>query len=255
LIRARRSEKSVFGAWRSVLMGSAFETTGRYIKRDWNHDLWTHDTLGFGANAVISESLNEDTKAFLEVDREKTGIEELNSMWVSRAGVAYNRRGTEGTESELRLGVEDRRMASYGAALWPHFKLRLEGQDTLWDKVYPTFALQLMPESTAWSPTSFFARAQWGLTYRASTIEIPATASVARIFHRHLIAPKRDDMLIEVEVRPLWKFASSSSLSTPIKWVRFRRLKADVPAVSKTTLYPQNSYRDLEASLRWQHEF
>jgi len=253
--RGTRSVQELDAGWRLVPGSSrALEIMGRYRSEKWDPTLWSKRSLGASTNYVLNESLHDDLKL-------KGGfmIETLKHLdaplFVTSAGIAYERRGFGDVSARMNLGLQDRRTSDLGAALWPDFLLALEGRDLLTAGLFPSVSLGLNPESTPWSPTTLMAKSSWGLRYLSGNIELPAEFVLSQAFHRGFTGQKRDDRTMSISLRPIYKLSEAAKLSLPTKWTHFWVLRSETSADDREGSYPSNSFKNFETTLRLQYDF
>ncbi|MEO6460139.1 MAG: hypothetical protein ABIO95_06790 [Bdellovibrionota bacterium] len=253
--RTSHDIQDVVAGWRLVPGSSrALEILAHFHTDAWRPADWSRRILGIETNYVITESLHDDLKLKGSLSREALkGLE--GALWVTRAGVVYERKGSSFSSAHLTLGLQDRRMKDFGAGLWPDFEIELEGKDFFVSGLHPNFGLSLSPDSTPWSPHTLMAKSHWGLRYSRGNFEMPATFAVGEDFHRSPLSGHRDDRKLELTMSPAYKFSESLAVSLPIRVTRFWILKSDLDPASVTLNYPSNSYRDFEATMRLQYDF
>jgi hypothetical protein len=253
--RGTRTRREVEAGWRLVPGSTrALEILGRWRDDVWSSSAWSLRAIGVDANYVLSETLHDDLKVVGGLSQET--LKGLSSpVWVTRAGVAYKRKGSTYSSAYTRLGLQDRRVKSFGAGIWPDLALGLEGRDLFFSGLYPSFSLSLSPESTPWSAHTLMGKASWGLRYQRGAFEFPATLSVGQDFHRGLGGDHRDDRSLGAAAAPSYKLSSKATLSVPVQWTQFWILKSDISPETTDFNYPSRSYSNFETTLRLQYDF
>ncbi len=253
--RGTHTHREVEAGWRLVPGSTrALEILGRWTDDTWSSSAWSLRAIGVDANYVLSETLHDDLKVVGGLAQET--LKGLSSpVWVTRAGVAYKRKGSTYSSAYTRLGLQDRRVKSFGAGIWPDLALGLEGRDLFFSGLYPSFSLSLSPESTPWSAHTLVGKASWGLRYQRGAFEFPATLSVGQDFHRGLGGDHRDDRSLGAGASPSYKLSSKTTLSVPVQWIQFWILKSDISPETTNLNYPSRSYSNFETTLRLQYDF
>jgi hypothetical protein len=254
-VRGSRTRQHVEAGWRLV-PGSkrALEILGRWKSDVWSSSAWSHRVIGVDTNYVLNETLHDDLKVVGGLSQET--LQGLSSpVWVTRAGVAYRRKGSSYSTAYTRLGLQDRRVKNFGAGIWPDIGVGLEGRDLFVTGVYPSFSLSLSPESTPWAAHTLMGKATWGLRFQKGSFELPTTLSVGQAFHRGLGGDHRDDRQLEAGAAPAYKLSSKTTLSLPVHWIQFWILKSDISPATSDANYPSRAYKNFETSLRLQYDF
>lgn len=254
-IRGTRSVQDLEAGWRLVPGSSrALEIMGRYRSETWVPALWSKRSIGADMNYVLNESIHDDLK--FRGGFELETLKGLDApLFVTRVGVAYERRGASHTSARMNLGLQDRRTSELGAGLWPFFLLALEGRDLFAPGLFPSVSVELSPESTPWSPHTLMAKSSWGLKFVSRNFEIPTEFALSQAFHRGVPGQKRDDRVVGLSLRPKYKISTASSLSLPTTWTQFWTLRTESGAESRAGSYPSNSFKNFETALRLQYEF
>jgi hypothetical protein len=253
--RGTQTRQEIEAGWRLVPGSTrALEVLGRWKNDVWSSSAWSRRVIGIDTNYVLSESLHDDLKVVGGISQET--LKDLSSpLWVTRAGVVYRRKGSSYSSAYTRLGLQDRRVKSFGAGIWPDLALGLEGRDLFLTGLYPSFALELSPESTPWSAHTLMGKASWGLKYQRGAFEVPTTLSVGQAFHRGLAGDHRDDRYLEAGAAPSYRLSSKTRVSVPVKWTQFWILKSDISPTASDINYPSVAHKNFETRLRLQYDF